>query len=142
MSPSSRTALPRRAGPAQISVFAPRLPTWAKRWPKISARQFHTAPVSCKCCRKGADALRTAPPDVFRSVSEWIGPNLEVDDLRICPFPRLAMEWRACAPCCPDSLSLPSAVRVVDAPVHSLCEKAHRIGNAHDHEFPVHQSDQ
>src|SRR5258705_13968406 len=39
-----------------------------------------------------------------------------------------------------EALTLPTRIGVVDAPIHALGVIAHRVGNAHDDPFPVHQS--
>ena len=75
-------------------------------------------------------------------VCEGIGANLEVDNFRECPFSGLAVKWRARAPGGPDSLALPTGIRVVEAAVHSLREEAQRVRYPKDHEFPLHQSNQ
>src|SRR5690348_18350517 len=73
---------------------------------------------------------------------ERIGPNLEMNHFGHCSLAGLAVEWRARSPRRPNAFSFPTRIRIIDAAVHSLREKAKRIRYTHNHKFPVDQRNQ
>jgi len=57
-------------------------------------------------------------------------------------FSGFPVERRTSTPRRPDPFPFPSCMWIVDTAVHSLGKKSERIGNTHDDEFPVHESEQ
>src|SRR5439155_24838591 len=73
------------------------------------------------------------------SPREWIGAHLDLVNLRPRAGTPFVMKHGASAQRGPQSFSLPAGVGIVDAAIDILTKKAQRVGNADDHELPVHQ---
>src|SRR5262245_20633796 len=58
---------------------------------------------------------------------QWIRPHLEMHHLACRAFPRLHVEGRTRTDRRPDAAAFPARVRIIDAAVHPLRVKAHRI---------------
>src|SRR4051812_2934196 len=66
-----------------------------------------------------------------RLLREWIGAILDVNDLAGLSLAAFKMRLRTARVLCPQSLTLPALLRVVDASVEILGKEAHRIRDAH-----------
>jgi hypothetical protein len=94
---------------------------------------------------------RPAPGTVWRSGTisprkgdglssrERIGTQLKINDLARRSLPALGMERRSSAIGRPEPTFLPPTVRIIDAAVHALGVKAHRVGDAQNDELSVDQ---
>src|SRR5215510_1570228 len=81
-------------------------------------------------------------PALIRSLREWIGTKLELDDLRLRSFATFYMKRRAGACGCPEAFALPAGFGIVDPTVHPLSIEAQWIGHAQVDEFSVHHGQQ
>src|SRR5215470_11062522 len=77
-----------------------------------------------------------------RSPREWVGAELELDDLARRPLAAFDMEGCSGGVGRPQPLAFPAGVRVVDPSVHPLGVEAHRIGDTQDHELAVDEGEQ
>ena len=77
----------------------------------------------------------------YSLIRKRVWSDLEVNHFAGCSLGGFAVEGRSSAPGRPDPLSFPPRLRIVDSAVHPFGKKAKRIRNAHDDEFPVHESE-
>src|SRR5262247_1405948 len=77
-----------------------------------------------------------------RSPREWVGAELELDDLACRPFAAFDVEGCTGGVRGPQPLAFPAGARVVDPSVHPLGVEAHRVGDPQDDELAVHEGQQ
>src|SRR5262249_38165983 len=77
-----------------------------------------------------------------RSPREWVGAELELDDLARRPLAAFDMEGCSGGVGRPQPLAFPAGIRVVDAPVHPLGIEAHRIRDTQGHELAIDEGEQ
>ena len=77
---------------------------------------------------------------VWQSVRQRIGSHLKLIKLGTLRRSAFVMEYRASACRGPQSFALPASVRIVNAAIHVLAEKTHRVRDMNVHEFSVHES--
>src|SRR5213083_571918 len=73
---------------------------------------------------------------------ERIGTKLELHDLARRSLAALDMEGRSGAVGRPQSLALPTSIRIVETPIHPLGVEAHGIRNAKGDELSIHENQQ
>src|SRR5665213_121802 len=68
-------------------------------------------------------------------IRERIGTQLEFHGFAGCALAAFDVPRGARGVCGPETLALPSGVRIVDTAIHALGKKAHGVGNAHHEEL-------